>query len=289
MLRHLLQQTDVIAALARTALSRPGTDAPETPSPEIVKIIRPRPADLVRDYVREVGGDPRSYRDRLPPHLFPQWGFPLATRALRGVPYPLTRALNGGCRLEIHGALPAGVPLRVAARLDSIDDDGRRAVLVQRVATGVDGDPELVVAYLYAVVPRKNSEGNKSENGKPRATVDRDADEIAYWRLTPSAGVHFALLTGDVNPIHWSRRYARAFGFRRTILHGFATMARAYEGLVRNRLAGDTAAIQTFDVKFTRPLVLPSDVGLYLEGDGRVAVGAAPGGPAYMKGSYETA
>lgn len=288
MIRHLVHQGPVIAALGqsavRAAFGRGGGEAPELPGPEIVKVIKPRPAELVRDYIREVGGDPRGYRNALPPHMFPQWGFPLAARTLWGLPYPLARVLNGGCRLEINGPLPADRPLRVAARLDSIDDDGRRAVLVQRVATGTEDDPERLVAYLYAIVLLVNKDGGGK---KQHATVDHDADEIAYWRLTPSAGVNFALLTGDVNPIHWSPRYARAFGFRRTILHGFATMARAFEGLVRHRFAGDTAAIRVLDVKLTRPLVLPSDVGLYLEGPGRISVGAAPGGPAYLKGTNE--
>ena len=292
MLRHLIHQGPQIATLGQTAaraalghLRPPPAGQPQVPGPEIVETLPPRPADLVRDYAREVGGDPRSYRHRLPPHMFCQWGVPLAARTLWPLPYPAARALNGGCRLEINRALPADQPLRVSARLESIDDDGRRAVIVQRVATGIDGDPDRVVAYLFVIVPL--GEGDKREGGKQRARVGQDADELAYWRISADAGKRFAFLTGDINPIHWSPRYARAFGFRRPILHGFATMARAYEGLIKNRFAGDTGAIKVFDVKFTRPLLLPNEVGLYLESGHRIAVGAAPGGPAYMTGSYQ--
>ena len=40
------------------------------------------------------------------------------------------------------------------------------------------------------------------------------------------------------------------------------------------------------DVRFVRPLILPAKVGLYVDGQGGVWVGDAPGGPAYMQGSY---
>jgi hypothetical protein len=71
------------------------------------------------------------------------------------------------------------------------------------------------------------------------------------------------------------------------ILHGFSTMARAIEGLNRSLFSGDVRALVTFDCKFTRPLVLPAAVGLYVKDD-QVFVGDAPGGPAYLVGSFQT-
>jgi acyl dehydratase len=245
--------------------------------------VAPLPADLVRDYVRHVGGDPAAYRGVLPPHLWPQWGFPLAARTLTGIPYPIARVLNGGCRMEVNAPLPAGEALQVSARLEDIDDDGRRAVLHQRVVTGTKAHPEALVGHLYAVVPL--AKGNGAPSAKPR--VPDDAAELGYWRIPADAGLQFAKLTGDFNPVHWIRPYARAFGFPSTILHGFSTAARAIEGMNRAMFAGDVRRIRVFDCKFTRPLVLPARVGLYVAGDG-VFVGDAPGGPAYLVGTYTT-
>src|SRR3970282_2302893 len=94
--RHVIHQAKVVSALGGTALAallqkvRPGNGAPPAlPAPEIVDTVPPLPADLIRDYLRHVGGDPAAYRGQVPPHLFPQWGFPLAARTLRGLPYPL--------------------------------------------------------------------------------------------------------------------------------------------------------------------------------------------------------
>jgi acyl dehydratase len=292
--RHIRHQRRVMVSLAGTALSalrqrfgRAG--ALEVPGPELRQRLPAPPADLVRDYIRHVGGDPGAYRGTIPAHMFPQWGFPLAAKTLEGIPYPMMRVLNGGCRLESRAPLPAGEPLEVSARLVDIDDDGRRAVLHQRVITGTAKVPEAVIADLYAIVPLGAGKGGGSKNGaakKERARVPASARELAYWRLTSDAGLAFAMLTGDFNPVHWVPPYARAFGFKNPILHGFATMARAIEGLGRGLYAGAVDRVGVVDVKFTRPLVLPARVGLYVD-DRDLWVGDAPGGPAYLTGSFQ--
>ncbi|MCX4246945.1 MaoC family dehydratase [Paraliomyxa miuraensis] len=300
--KHVLQQGPVIATLASVAASAirqqlderlgraPHGTTPQVPGPEITATIVPRPSELLRAYVRHVGGDPAAYRGQVPAHFFPQWGFPLASRTLQGLPYPLFKVLNGGCRLEINGPLPAGEALHARARLEGIDDDGRRAVIHQRVVTGTGAVPNAVVGHLYAVVPLGRGKGKKGEAAAARrepARVPGDAEELQRWRLSADAGLDFAKLTGDFNPVHWIAPYARAFGFRNTILHGFSTMARAMEGLQRTLFAGSVRALRVFDVKFTKPLTLPAKVGLYAK-DTSLWVGDAPGGPAYLVGTFET-
>jgi acyl dehydratase len=298
--KHVLRQGPVLRTLAHTAVAafrqRMGqmpTQAPSTPTPAVTATLDPRPADLVRDYVRHVGGDPAAYKREVPAHLFPQWGFPLAAQSLENLPYPLVKVLNGGCRLQMNAPLPQGEPMFVRAWLEGIDDNGRRAVLHQRVVTGTAAEPEAVVADLYAIVPLGG--GSKQENGAPKPNgapkkdkprVPTHVEELARWKLRPDAGLDFAKLTGDFNPVHWIPPYAKAFGFRNTILHGFSTMARAIEGLHRNLFAGSIHALSVFDCKFTRPLVLPAKVGLYVRGH-EVWVGDAPGGPAYLTGTFE--
>jgi len=294
----------VIASLGGTALAAlrqhfgQGPSAPiSTPSPEIRATLPPRPKQLIRDYVRHVGGDPSAYRKTVPAHLFPQWGFALAAQTLVGIPYPMARVLNGGCRLEIRSPIPQGEPLEVVAQLRDIDDNGRRAVLHQTVVTGTASAPDALTAHLYAIVPLsrkgKSSGGAKPKRAKkPPVLVPAGATELAFWKLSADAGLAFAMLTGDFNPVHWVRPYARMFGFRSTILHGFSTMARAIEGLSRGAFAGSTRKLSSIDVKFTRPLVLPAKAGLYIpESDAgkQVIVGDCAGCPAYLVGTYTVA
>ncbi len=294
-LRHVVHQGPVLAAIGRAGLSAlrqrlPIGRAPAAvvPGPTLTATLPPRDPALVRDYIRWTGGDPAAYKGRLPPHLFPQWGFPLQGRTLAGIPYPLTRVLNGGCKLTIHADLPADRPLDLEARLESIDDDGRRAVLRQRLVTRIDGVDRLT-AEFFAIVPLgggdKGAKGAKRKAKKPATLVPRIAREIGWWRLDDQAGLTFACLTGDFNPVHWVPAYARAAGFRHTILHGFATLARTLESMNRVLWAGDTRRVGSIDVRFTKPLVLPARVGCYVHGD-EVFVGDAPGAPAYLAGRF---
>jgi acyl dehydratase len=264
--------------------------APALPGPEHRITVSPRAPELVNAYVRWVGGDPSSYKGRVPAHLFPQWGFPLTGKLMEGLSYPMLAAMNGGCKLTINGALPAGEPLEVTGRLDAVDDNGQRAILDQKIVTGTKANPEAVVAHLYVFVPLKKTpknEGKKSDaKAKDKARVPVDAREVAFFKLGPKAGLDFAKLTGDFNPVHWVPRWAKAFGFRNVILHGFGTLGRAIEALNRGLFAGDVNALQEIDVRFTRPLVLPARVGVYVRGN-EIWVGDAPGGPAYLEGRYK--
>jgi acyl dehydratase len=117
--------------------------------------------------------------------------------------------------------------------------------------------------------------------------VPEGSHEIAFSKLRSDAGLSFAKLTGDFNPIHWVPAYARASGFRNVILHGFGTFARACEGLNRGLLGGDVRKLKLLEAKFTRPLVLPHAVGVYVR-QREVYVGDGIQGPAYMTGYFET-
>ena len=287
--RHILSQGPVLKALGQTALrgltqrfDRRSPTPPPAPGPELHATVAPRPADLVADYVRHVGGDPAAYHGTVPAHLFPQWGFPFAARTLADLPYPLLKVFNAGCRLDMKAPLPQGQALEIRARLASLKVDERRVLLSQRIITGTQAEPEAVTAHLYAFVPLG---GGKSKAGGTKTVVPMDAQRIAIWQLPVNAGLEFAVLTGDFNPVHWVRPYARALGFRNRILHGFSTMARTIESLNQELFHGDVNALESIDVRFTRPLVLPAAVAVFVK-DHHVYVGDAFGSPAYLEGTF---
>ncbi|MDE3010871.1 MAG: MaoC family dehydratase [Pseudomonadota bacterium] len=80
------------------------------------------------------------------------------------------------------------------------------------------------------------------------------------WRLwlPADAGRRYATLSGDWNPIHLSWVTARLFGFRRAIIHGMWTYARALAAL-EPQLDGEDLEL---DVRFRRPLLLPGHATL---------------------------
>lgn len=286
-IKHVLEHGPVLRAFGAAALAslrRQGghAAAPATPGPWHEAAIPPRSPALLRDYLRAIGADPSWYRGRLPPHLFSQWGFPLVARALADLPYPMTRVLNAGCRIDVNQELPDDAPLLVRARLESVDDDGRRALITTRIVTETADRPEAIVSELRAYVPLQRERGAST---KTRAAVPVDARELAFLRLGPGSGFEYAKLTGDFNPIHWVPLAARAAGFKGCILHGFGTLSRAIAAMDRALFAGDAARLRSIDARFTRPLPLPARVGVYTRGD-RVWVGDAPGGGVYLEATY---
>ena len=291
--RHILDQGPALSALGRVAIraieqqllgNKKGA-SPIVPGPTVEATFPPRRAALVRDYIEHVGGDPEWYRGRVPAHFFPQWAFGLASKVLDGLPYPMARVLNVGCDLTLRAPLPQDEPLMVRANLANIDDDGRRVVLQTRVITSTPSAKDAVIADMFAMVPLKRGDKSNGEK-KESQRVPEDATEVAHFKLGADAGLDFAKLTGDFNPIHWVRPAARAAGFPNVILHGFATMARAIEGLNQSVFDGDPTRLKVWRCRFTKPLVLPAQAGVFTENKD-VFVGGALSGPAYLVGSYE--
>ena len=287
--RHILSQGPVVAALLKTAsaaMRKRPNEIPPTPGREFSQVVAPRSNKLIDDYIRHCGGSPSWYRGVVPAHLFPQWGFPLQAKTLDAIPYDLTKVLNGGCRIEVNAPLPRNQPLHLRAWLEDIDDNGSRAVIKQKMVTGTADQPDCVVTTTYAIVPLKHKKGEKKKK-KERPGVPADAREIGQFKLHANSGWEFAVLTGDFNPVHWVPPYAKAAGFKNTILHGFATLGRSIESMNKNQWSGDPRWLKTVDVRFTRPVILPARPYLFAS-PGQFFVGDAPGGPAYLVGELET-
>ena len=184
--RYVLHQGPVLGALGRAAVAAvksrkksTGGAPTQVPGRELRERIPPRPADLVHDYIRNVGGDPSAYRNQVPAHLFPQWVFPLQARGLEDLTYPMQKVLNGGCRIEFNAPLPLNEALNLSCRLEGIDDAGKRAIIHQRAVTGTAANPEAVVTHVYAFVPLSNKKDEKPAPGAkkkaPPARVPEDA------------------------------------------------------------------------------------------------------------------
>jgi acyl dehydratase len=88
------------------------------------------------------------------------------------------------------------------------------------------------------------------------------------FRITRADLVRYAGASGDFNPIHYSDRIARAAGLPGVIAHGMYTMALGAR--VLSDWAGNPAAVVSYGVRFTKPVVVPDDDGVALTIGGRV-------------------
>jgi acyl dehydratase len=93
--------------------------------------------------------------------------------------------------------------------------------------------------------------------------------------------IRYAGASGDFNVIHWNERVAKSVGLPNVIAHGMYTMALT--GRVVTDWAGDPGAVESYGVRFSRPVVVPDDdqgTTLTVKGvveqkldDGRVVIG----------------
>jgi len=77
------------------------------------------------------------------------------------------------------------------------------------------------------------------------------------FTITRADLVRYCGASGDFNIIHWNERTAKAVGLPDVIAHGMYTMALA--GRVVSQWAGDPAAVESYTVRFSRPVVVPDD------------------------------
>lgn len=210
--------------------------------------VAPMPDELVNRYLVWCGADPARYPGILPPHLVSRWGMTAFARLTGQTRFPLLGVLNQGARIEEVHPLPRGESFRVRAVTIAIDEEPNRYRIHNRVVAGTRAHPESIVVDSIAAVPR----GGRPKSAAAASRVEPEFRTIARWDAPPRTGLDFALLTGDFNPIHWFSPIADRTGFRGTIMHGFGTLARAYEG-IRN----EGTTITAIDARFVRPLPFP--------------------------------
>jgi len=167
-------------------------------------------------------------------------------------------------------------PVSVGERLTLSSSYGpprehRRGVLIDMIGEAHVSD-ELVWRGVSAYLVRGESLPGMLPEDQPdgvRLPSDVEIDADAVWRLPANLGRRYAGVSGDINPIHTSALGGKAFGFPRAIIHGMWTHARVLAAL-EPRLP-DTYRM---DVRFTKPILLPSSVrfGARHEGDHWTAV-----------------
>ena len=201
----------------------------------------------------------RNTQMRFRPISFPNGVFRFGGEH-RDLALPHAKVLNQGCEIRQKGVLPTGQPLRVSCHLVGVREEEARVRIHQRLTTGTEAMPDLLVCDLFGVVVT----GKGSGSSRKKAPEEQPWQPVGGWTASAMEGLSFAMLTGDFNPIHWVAPYARRFGFKNTILHGFASLSRSYESLLQHA-PEPLDFIPRISVRFIRPLVLPNQLEVQVQ------------------------
>jgi hypothetical protein len=74
------------------------------------------------------------------------------------------------------------------------------------------------------------------------------------WEIEANLGEKYALASGDKNPIHSSKIFAKIIGFRAPILHGWYSVSR----ILKKCETEFNTSYEVIDVAFKAPIFLPS-------------------------------
>jgi acyl dehydratase len=237
--------------LMHTALRRNRGGGEAADSAPIIRAIHPPPDALVRRYVDWAcawSGAASRYDAELPPHMLSQWSLPLVGELLLRLPYRLTAVINQGASLQVHGPLPRDALLIVGASIEQVEQTAGRTRVTVAITTGTEQQPRLVEAKLHMSFLQPGPRATKAAQERPPEPPWRTA---GLWQADADDGLRFALMTGDFNPIHWCGPLARRSVFGGKVLHGFGSLVRSYEAL-------EPDSFREIDVRFVRPVPLPS-------------------------------
>lgn len=214
--------------------------------------IIPAPADELVTAYADWSGAPGQYPDSLPPHMFCQWSLAPAIQVIEQSRYNVAEVVNQGVTMRMHGPLPRDQSLVVRASLESLKETEGRADLAVKVVTGTRETPKLVEAILHVAFMLDSPSRRSAAVRALKPAPDSEWDNVGSWQAGPKDGFHFAVLTGDFNPIHWLESAGKKSPFGRTVLQGLGMLARTYEQLKGH------IEFKEIDVRFQRPVPLPS-------------------------------
>ena len=258
-IKHLHRQNRSFLAFAKALI--PFNKAVSSSSPMTFSMN----SNHVKDFIIWSKGEPSHWGHQIPPTLFPYWTMPTLVPCLLGRKLALSRMLNGGCKIVQKQPLMLDDQFTVRTSLKSITQLDRFQMVSLQSETWGDGNELLLETEVRFVIP------NASKQNAKGSAIDRPPQDKLLGALVAQAddGFRFACLTGDPNPIHWLTLWARLFGFKSTILHGFGTLSRSYEHMLARELLHRNTVYMNVD--FRHPVPLPSIAKLYRDAD-RVSV-----------------
>lgn len=187
---------------------------------------------------------------------------PLHKALLADPRFPLPAMGLVHLRQSLHQAAPIAPGARLLLRCSGGPHrPARRGVEFDLLTELLDGEAVVWSGVTTAWSPAGPGHGEPS----PRETVDPWPDSASERvELPEDMGRRYARISGDFNPIHWHWLTARPFGFKRAIIHGMWTLARA---LATQPARLDTPGLKV-EARFRKPVPLPSSLRVEWAADG---------------------
>lgn len=255
-----LPSTATAFVKAATA-KKPGLKAGKT-VPPITATVKNLPIDgnkLVR--YRKVCGFPSG--KTIPAPFLHIYAAPLHMALLTCEQFPLK--LLG--LVHVRNSMTQHRPVTANEKLNiTVKVDGHREVplgiefdIISQVHVG----DELVWDSVSTNLSRKAGGGSKKKGAKKAPAKLAKLPGNTKISIPAGTGRKYGSVAGDLNPIHLFDATAKAFGFKKAIIHGMWTLAKS-AAVVDSQLPRKFR----YDVEFKLPIFMPANVQLQFENTG---------------------
>lgn len=261
MKRELKEPTPTLT-LYRRALLR-GKHAGEKRLPDISVTLRKQRADAKKlELYNEACG---FVSGREMPAIYPHiLAFPLHMELMTDAqfPFPLLGLVHISNSITRHRAITINDELDITCRFGALEphEKGTAFSVITEAATAGKKVWESSSTMLYRHHTAAPAEKKPENNADDMSAATRET-----WKLATDMGRRYGRASGDMNPIHLWPLTAKAFGFKRHIVHGMWTKARAVAAL--SPQIGSRPF--TVDVAFKLPVFLPADVTFLHKAEGK--------------------
>ncbi|MFX1532861.1 MAG: SDR family NAD(P)-dependent oxidoreductase [Promethearchaeota archaeon] len=167
----------------------------------------------------------------------------------------ISRMVHAEHEILYYRPLKPNDQINTTVLLDSIDKKHSGDILWSKITGLVDEAPVFEMrAGLFFRKPRK-----ESETTKPKTKKEPIKGDIIFSKqmvVAPDQSVRYAEASGDHNPIHLDRDFARAVGLPDIILHGLCAFAFATQAVVDELAEGDPTKVKRVKVRFSKPVFM---------------------------------
>ncbi|MEU4340000.1 MaoC/PaaZ C-terminal domain-containing protein [Nocardia sp. NPDC023852] len=185
--------------------------------------------------------------------------FPLAMQLVvaRDFPFVAVGAVHAQNLIARSREISVSEPLDIRTHVENLREHPK-GLLVDAISD-VKVGRELVWHQVTTFLHQQRT--SLSGGPKPEPKPDEvPPPPLRTLRVDQKTITRYAAASGDHNPIHTSALGAKAFGFSKTIAHGMWSAATVL-GAIEGRIPETT----TYEVKFGKPILLPSTVNLYAD------------------------
>ena len=239
-----------LPAFGKVVTSRPLKDV-SLKEPLIATADNVKPKALMVNAYRRVCGGAKSANL---PVCYPQvMAFPLHLHLMGHPDFPLAAMgmVHVSNTIEQYESMPMDASYDVSVEIKSVNQT-ERGYEFDLVTEFQNEKGKLVWRAVTSILSRRSDKSASGSKKKPPQAKPSSLPELAQWTLKANLGRRYAMVSGDVNPIHLTGPTAKLLGFKRAIIHGMWTLARSAADI-----PVDTEAPGTLEVEFKTPLFLP--------------------------------